>query len=289
VFSGCMVALVTPFKENLEVDYEKLEELVSWHIEQGTDAIVPCGTTGESPTLSHEEHEKVVAFVVKKVAARVPVIAGAGSNSTAEAIRLTKSARASGADGVLLVTPYYNKPTQEGLYQHYKRIAEEVDIPAILYNVPGRTGVSIAPETVARLSEIKNIVAVKEASGSMEQMSAIAASCGITLLSGDDSMTLPLLSIGGKGVISVVGNIVPGDMKAMIAAFNNKETAKAADLHKKLFPLCKAMFIETNPIPVKTAMKLLGRLNGVLRQPLWKMSEVNMKKLEGVLKDYGLL
>ena len=284
-----MVALVTPFKENLEVDYEKLEELVAWHIEQGTDAIVPCGTTGESPTLSHEEHEKVVAFVIKKAAGKVPVIAGAGSNSTAEAIRLTKSAKASGADGVLLVTPYYNKPTQEGLYQHYKKIAEEVDIPAILYNVPGRTGVSIAPETVARLSAIKNIVAIKEASGSMEQMSAIVASCGITLLSGDDSMTLPLLSIGGKGVISVVGNIVPRDMRAMIAAYNNKDTAKAAECHRKLFPLCKAMFIETNPIPVKTAMRLLGRLNGVLRQPLWKMSEANEAKLAKVLEDYGLL
>jgi 4-hydroxy-tetrahydrodipicolinate synthase len=284
-----MVALVTPFKDTLEVDFEKLEELVAWHIEQGTDALVPCGTTGESPTLSHEEHEKVVEFVIEKAAGKIPVVAGAGSNSTLEAIRLTKSAQKAGADGVLLVAPYYNKPTQEGLYQHYKRIAEEVDIPAILYNVPGRTGVSIAPETVARLSELKNIVAIKEASGSMEQMSAIAASSDITLLSGDDSMTLPLLSIGGKGVISVVANIAPRDMKAMIAAYNDRDTEKAAECHKKLFALCKAMFIETNPIPVKTSMKLLGRLNGALRQPLWPMSEANEAKLKEALGNYGLL
>ena len=288
MFSGCIVALVTPFTKNYEVDFDKLEELVNWHVAQGTDALVPCGTTGESPTLSHEEHEKVVNFVIEKAAGRIPVIAGAGSNSTAEAVRLSKSAKASGADGVLLVTPYYNKPTQEGLYQHYRKIAGDVDIPIILYNVPGRTGVSLAPETVARLSKVKNIVAIKEASGSMEQMSAIASSCDITLLSGDDSMTLPLLSIGGVGVISVVGNIVPKDMKAMIEAYRKKDTAGAAQLHKKLYPLCKAMFIETNPIPVKTAMKILGRLNGVVRLPLWKMTDANEAKLEEALEAYGL-
>jgi len=288
VFSGCIVALVTPFTKSYEVDFEKLEELVNWHIAQGTDALVPCGTTGESPTLSHEEHEKVVKFVIEKAGGKIPVIAGAGSNSTAEAIRLTKSAKQSGADAVLLVTPYYNKPTQEGLYQHYSRIAGEVDIPIILYNVPGRTGVSLSPETVARLSKVKNIAAIKEASGSMEQMSAIASRCDITLLSGDDSMTLPLLAIGGVGVISVVGNIAPKDMKTMIEAYRKKETGKAAELHKKLYPLCKAMFIETNPIPVKTAMKILGRLNGVLRLPLCKMSDANEAKLEKALEAYGL-
>lgn len=289
MFKGCIVALVTPFKENGEVDFAKLEELVSWHIKQGTEAIVPCGTTGESPTLSHEEHEKTVEFVIKKAAGRIPVIAGTGSNSTSEALRLTKSAAKAGADGALLVVPYYNKPTQEGMYQHFKKIAEEVDIPIILYNIPGRTGVNLAPETVARLAGIKNIVGIKEASGQMDQVSAIISSCDITVLSGDDSMTLPMLSVGGKGVVSVIANIVPKDMIALIDAYNKKDTKKAADWHKKLFALCRAMFIETNPIPVKTAMKMLGMLNGVMRLPLCKMSDANEATLKSALKDYGLL
>jgi len=288
MFSGCLVALVTPFSGD-GVDYKKLSELVRFHLEQGTDGIVPVGTTGESPTLSHKEHREVIEFVVKEVAHKVPVVAGTGSNSTAEAVELTRFAKKVGADGALIITPYYNKPTQEGMYLHFKKIAEEVDIPIVLYNVPGRTGVSIAPETVARLAELKNIVAVKEASGSVDQASRIRSLSDITLLSGDDSLTLALLSVGGKGVISVVANLVPGDMKAMIEAFNRGDIKRAGELHLRLFPLCRAMFIETNPIPVKTAMKLLGRLNGQLRLPLSPMSPANEEKLSKVLRDYGLL
>ncbi len=288
MFSGCLVALVTPFSGDA-VDYKKLSELVQFHLEQGTDGIVPVGTTGESPTLSHEEHREVIEFVVKEVGRKVPVVAGTGSNSTAEALELTRFAKKVGADGTLIITPYYNKPTQEGMYLHFKRIADEVDIPIVLYNVPGRTGVSISPETVARLAELKNIVAIKEASGSVDQASNIRSLSDITLLSGDDSMTLALLSVGGKGVISVVANLVPKDMKAMIEAFSGGDVQRAAELHIRLFPLCRAMFIETNPIPVKTAMKLLGRLNGQLRLPLSPMSHANEEKLSKVLQNYGLL
>ena len=287
MFSGCIVAQVTPFKEG-EVDFKKLDELVEFHLEQGTDSISPCGTTGESPTLSHEEHEAVIENVVRKVAGKIKVLAGTGSNSTAEAIRLTRYAKKAGADGALMVSPYYNKPTQEGLYQHYKTVAEEVDIPIVLYNVPGRTGISIAPETVARLSKLKNIVAIKEASGSLDQASAIRALSDITILSGDDSLTLPIMSIGGQGVVSVVTNIVPQDVSAMVRAFKEGKTTEAEERHRRLFPLCRAMFIETNPIPVKTAMRLLGRLNGDLRLPLCPMQPANEEKLKRALKDYGL-
>jgi 4-hydroxy-tetrahydrodipicolinate synthase len=271
------------------VDYKKLGELVEYHIENGTDAIVPCGTTGESPTLTHEEHERVISEVIQKASGRINVIAGTGSNSTSEALRLTKSAKKAGANGSLQITPYYNKPTQEGLYQHFKTIAEEVDIPLILYNVPGRTGVSITPETVARLAEIKNIVGIKEASGNIDNASQILHLCNITVLSGDDSLTLPIMAVGGKGVISVIANIVPGDVARMVHDYSNGSLTDAQEMHGKLFPLCRAMFIETNPIPVKTAMHLLGRLNGEMRLPLCKMSKENEAKLASALKKYGLL
>ena len=288
MFSGCLVALVTPFA-NGDVDYDKLGELVDWHLTQGTDGLVPCGTTGESPTLSFQEHEQVIATVVKRVEGRIPVVAGTGSNNTAEALRLTRFAKDAGADGALMITPYYNKPTQEGMYRHFRTVAEEVDIPIVLYNVPGRTGINLAPETVARLAEFPNIVAVKEASGSLDQASSIASLCDITLLSGDDSLTLPLLAVGGKGVISVVANIVPRDMKAMIEAFQGGHIQRAQRLHLKLFPLCRAMFLETNPIPVNTAMKMLGMTNGAVRLPLCEMAEANQAKLRQALTDYGLL
>jgi len=288
MFTGCMVALVTPFRDG-EVDEAKLKDLVEFHVTEGTDALVPCGTTGESPTLSHPEHDRVVELVVESAAGRVPVLAGAGSNNTAESLRLTRHAREVGAQGVLSITPYYNKPTQEGLYRHFMTVADEGGMPMVLYNVPGRTGVSIGPETVARLAAHPNIVGIKEASGSLDQASAILSLCDITLVSGDDSLTLPLMSVGGKGVISVVANIVPADVKAMIEAFNAGDTAEATEWHRKLFPLCRAMFYETNPIPVKTAMRLLARLNGDLRLPLCPMSEANDERLKRALADYGLL
>jgi len=288
MFQGCMVALVTPFKRG-KVDYKKLDELVDFHLSQGTDVIVPCGTTGESPTLDFEEHEKVIEAVVKRVRGRVPVLAGTGANSTAEALRLTVFAEKAGADGALLVTPYYNKPEPDGMYEHFKAISKAVEFPLVLYNVPSRTGRSIDPTTVARLAELKNIVGIKEASGSMDQASEIRRLCDIDIYSGDDSMTLPILSIGGKGVISVVANIIPRDVKAMIKAFNNGDIKKAQKLHLKLFPLCKAMFIETNPIPVKTAMKMLGMLNGEMRLPLSRMRPENVRKLRKTMKEYGLL
>ena len=288
MFSGCLVAMVTPFTQD-GVDYGKLKELVQFHLQEGTDGLVPAGTTGESPTLSHEEHKKVIEVVVKEAAHKIPVVPGTGSNSTAEALELTRFAKDVGADGALLVAPYYNKPTQEGLYLHFKKIADEVDIPIVLYNIPGRTGIPITPETVARLAKHKNIVGIKEASGSMDQTSEILSLSDVTVLSGDDSLTLPLMSLGAKGVISVVANIVPKDMKALIDAYNWGEVEKAADLHRRIYPLCRAMFLETNPIPVKTAMKMLGRLNGLLRLPLCPMAPANEEKLKKALKDYGLL
>ncbi len=288
MFTGSIVALVTPFKDGL-VDYDKLAELVEYHIENGTNGIVPCGTTGESPTLTHEEHGKVVSKVVEKANGRISVIAGTGSNNTSEALSLTKDAKKAGADGALMITPYYNKPTQEGLYKHFKAIAEEVDIPIVVYNVPSRTGVAISPETVARLYEMENIVAIKEASGSIDQTSQILALCDITVLSGDDSLTLPIMSVGGKGVISVVANILPRDTSEMVSKFLNGMVKESLEIHKRLFPICRAMFIETNPISVKTAMKLLGRLNGEMRLPLCEMSNEHEGQLHSILKENGLV
>ncbi len=286
-FHGSIVALVTPFK-NGKLDEKTLVKLVRRHIEAGTDGIVPVGTTGESPTLSFEEHERVIEVVVEAAHHEVPVIAGTGANSTDEAIYLTKFAKKAGADGALLVTPYYNKPTQEGLYRHYKVIAEKIDIPLVLYNVPGRTGVSLAPETVARLARIPNIVAIKEATGSMDQTSQILSLCDITVLSGDDSLTLPLLSIGAKGAISVIANILPEAVAQMVDAYFKGDAMKARELHYQMFPLCRALFIETNPIPVKRAMKLLGYCSDELRLPLCEMREPNEKILIKAMKDYGL-
>ncbi|MHC4321606.1 MAG: 4-hydroxy-tetrahydrodipicolinate synthase [Planctomycetota bacterium] len=288
MFTGSIVAMVTPFKDGV-VDYDKLGELVDYHVENGTNAIIPCGTTGESPTLTHREHGEVVAKVIEVANGRVPVIAGTGSNNTSEAISLTRHAKETGADGSLIITPYYNKPTQQGLYDHYKAILDEVDIPVIIYNVPSRTGVSISPETVAKLYECGNIVAIKEATGDIDQASQILNLCDIDVLSGDDSLTLPIMSVGGKGVVSVLANILPREVSELASSILNGEIENAQRLHRSLFPLCKAMFIETNPIPVKTTMKLLGRLNGEMRLPLCNMSDEHEGQLKKVLEENGLI
>lgn len=288
-FAGLTVALITPYRGG-EVDYTALQRLVDWHVDQGTDCLAPVGTTGESPTLNHDEHERVIAAVVEGAEGRIKVMPGTGSNSTSEAIRLTKFAAKCGATGALMVGPYYNKPTQEGYYRHFAAVAEKVDLPIVLYNIPGRTGSNILPETIARLAEIPSIVAVKEATGSMDQASQIASLCNITLLSGDDSLTLPLMSIGGRGVVSVVGNIVPRDMKALVAAFDSGNLAQALHWHRKLFPLCRDMLgAATNPIPLKTAMKLLGRDTGELRLPMCPMDEAGEGRIRQTLLNYGLL
>jgi len=288
MFNGSIVAMVTPFKDG-EVDYDKLGELVQYHIDNGTNAIIPCGTTGESPTLTHREHGEVIGKVIEAAAGRIPVIAGTGSNNTSEAVSMTRHAKETGADGSLIITPYYNKPTQQGIYEHYKAILEEVDIPIIIYNVPSRTGVSISAETVARLAEFDNIVAIKEATGDIDQASQILNLCDITVLSGDDSLTLPIMSIGGKGVVSVLANILPREVSELTSSFLKGEIENAQRLHNSLFPICKAMFIETNPIPVKTAMKLLGSLNGEMRLPLCDMSDEHKRQLKIALEKYGLV
>jgi len=286
-FHGSITALVTPFKSG-KVDEKALVNIVKRQIVSGTDGLVPVGTTGESPTLTHDEHHRVIQIVVQAAAGKVPVIAGTGSNSTAEAVSLTKFAKKAGADGALLAAPYYNKPTQEGLYRHYAAVAKAADLPIVLYNIPGRSVVNIAPDTVARLAKIPNIVAIKEASGSMDQASHIMTLCDIDVLSGDDSLTLPLLAMGGKGVISVVSNLVPGDVSSMVDAFFAGDHEKARQAHLKLFSLCRAMFIETNPIPIKRAMNLMGYCSDEIRLPLCEMSEHNEKVLVKALKDYGL-
>ncbi len=289
MFAGLTVAMITPFK-NGEVDYDALRKIVDWHVAEGTDCLAPCGTTGESPTLNHDEHEKIVATVCECARGRIKVMAGTGSNSTREAIRLTKSAKKAGANGALMVGPYYNKPTQDGYFKHFAAVAEAVDLPIVLYNIPGRTGSNILPETIANLAKLPTIVAVKEATGSMDQASAIAALCDITLLSGDDSLTLPLMSIGGRGVVSVVGNVVPRDMKALVAAWDAGKRDEAIRLHYKLFTLCRDMLgISTNPIPVKTALRMLGRDTGELRLPLCTMDASQEAKLAQTLKAYGLM
>lgn len=291
MFKGSIVAIVTPFK-NGKIDEKKFRELIEFQIENGTSGIVPCGTTGESATLSFEEHDRVIEITIEQVKKRVPVIAGTGSNSTEEAIMLTRHAEKVGADGSLQVSPYYNRPTQKGLYEHFKAIANAVKIPIILYNIASRTGVNIEPETIARLAtDCKNIVGVKEASGNLDQMSRIRQLCpeSFQLISGDDSLTLPVLSIGGIGIISVVANIAPRDVADMVSAFEKGDIEKAQGLHYKLLPLIKAAFIETNPIPVKTAMGLLGMCEPDLRLPMCPMSPENSEKLKKALKDYGLL
>jgi len=290
MFKGAIVAIVTPFK-NGRVDEEKLRELIEFQIENGTDGIVPCGTTGESPTLSHEEHDRVIEITVDAVKKRVPVIAGTGSNSTAEALRLTEHAREVGADGALMVCPYYNRPTQEGLYQHYKTVAEKVKIPIIIYNIPGRTGVNLLPETMARLAKVPGIVGTKEASGSLKQMHEVIQLCGpdFAVLSGDDFFTYPLLCLGGHGIISVISNIVPKDMAALVDAFAAGDLQKAKDLHYRMVPLVDSLFIETNPTPVKAALAMMGKIEYEVRLPLVKMSETNYDKLRKSMTNYGLL
>ncbi len=290
MFKGSIVAIVTPFKDG-RIDEEVYRKLIEEQIEGGTSAIVPCGTTGESATLSMEEHGRVIDIAVDAVKKRVPVIAGAGGNSTREAIELTRHAKAAGADATLQVTPYYNKPTQEGLYRHFSAIAQAVSFPQVLYNVPGRTSVNMLPETVARLAELPEIKAIKEASGSLAQMADILNLAGekIILLSGDDNVTLPVLSIGGKGVISVVANLIPEDNAKMIQAWEEGRADEARQRFFRIFPLCKAMFYETNPIPVKTGLALMGKIDGEMRLPLSPMAPANVEKLRKDLQAYGVL
>jgi 4-hydroxy-tetrahydrodipicolinate synthase len=290
MFKGAIVALVTPFKKG-RVDEEALRALIEMQISNGTDGIVPCGTTGESATLSHEEHDRVIEITIEAVRKRVPVIAGTGSNSTAEALRLTKHAHEAGADGVLMVTPYYNKPTQEGLYQHFQAIAAEVPIPVILYNVPGRTGGNLLPETVLRLASVPNIVGIKEASGSLKQIMDVIHLCpdDFSVLSGDDAVALPVLAMGGSGVISVFANVAPADMAGMIDAYQAGDMAKARKMHYRMLPLMDALFIETNPIPVKAALAMMGLIDYEFRLPLCRLSQTNEDKLRNILTAYGLL
>ncbi len=288
-FAGHSVAMITPFR-NGEVDFDAIGRLVDLQVEAGTTCLCPVGTTGESPTVSHEEHERIIAAVVEAAAGRVKVMPGTGSNSTSEALRLTRFAARSGADAALVVAPYYNKPTQEGIYQHYQALAEAVDLPICVYNIPGRTGKNIEPETIIRMAELPNISMVKEATGSMDQASQILSATDLTVLSGDDSLTLPLLAIGGRGVISVVGNMVPGDVVAMLQAFEAGNLTEARRWHQKLFPLCRDMLsLATNPIPIKAAMKLLGRDTGELRLPMTPLDADQEARLRQTLSAYGLL
>ena len=289
MFTGAMVALATPF-QNGKIDFRTLDELINFQLENGIDAIVPVGTTGESPTLSHEEHKKVIERVVKVVRGEVPVIAGAGSNSTAEAIELAAFSKKVGADATLQVDPYYNKPTQEGFYQHFKAIAEEVNLPIVLYDIPGRCGAGMTPETIVRLSELENVAAIKDATGKLDHVSEIATRCDLTILSGDDSLTLPIAAVGGKGVISVVANIVPADVKAMTDLILEGDLVSARQWHNKLFTLCRSLLsLATNPIPIKAAMSMLNLAPEEMRLPMMPLEDGKRAVLEQVLKDYGLL
>ena len=290
MFSGSIIAIVTPFR-NGKVDERALGDLIEWQIAQGTNGIVPCGTTGESATLTHEEHHRVVKLVVEVVKRRVPVIAGTGSNSTDEAISLTRHAKEAGADGALLITPYYNKPTQEGLYRHYKAVAEAVDIPQVLYNIPSRTGVNMLPATVARLAVMKTIVGIKEGSGSVQQASEIAQTCGdrLSVLAGDDALTLPMMAVGAKGVITVTANVMPKEMAQLVAAFLAGRVDEARRLHFALSPLFTALFYETNPIPIKEALGMMGKIDPELRLPLCAMSPDNRNQLARVMKELRLI
>ena len=290
-FHGSIVALVTPFR-NGAVDEDKLRELVEFHVSNRTDGIVPCGTTGESPTLSHDEHKRVVEVVIEAAQGRIAVIAGTGSNSTSEAIDLTRHAKRAGATGALVVNPYYNKPTQEGLYRHFRAIADTVDIPIIVYNIAGRTAVNVETDTLARLvKDCKNIVGVKEASGSLDQMTQVVLACGpdFAVLSGDDNLTLPLMAVGGVGVISVIANIVPRETAELTHAALNGDWKQARDLHHRLYPLCRAAFFETNPIPIKEAMAMMGMVEPEFRLAMCRMADANRERLRGVLKSLGLL
>ncbi|MBD0315321.1 MAG: 4-hydroxy-tetrahydrodipicolinate synthase [Nitrospiraceae bacterium] len=290
MFTGSLVAIVTPFRKG-QFDERAFADLIEWQIAKGTNGIVPCGTTGESATLSHEEHNRVIELTVEVVNRRVPVIAGTGSNSTEEAIALTRHAKAAGADAALLITPYYNKPTQEGLYRHYRAVAESVALPLILYNIPGRTGVNMAPSTIARLSSIPTVVGVKEGSGSVQQASEIVQLCGdrLTVLAGDDALTLPMMAVGGQGVITVTANLVPAEMAALVKAFADGQVEEARRIHFQLSPLFAALFYETNPIPVKEALGMMGKIDPELRLPLCPMAQETREKLACVLKDARLI
>jgi 4-hydroxy-tetrahydrodipicolinate synthase len=289
MFAGCTVALVTPFRDGA-VDEAALRRLVEWHVAQETPTISPVGTTGEAPTLSHDEHERVMAIVVETAAGRARVLPGTGSNSTAEAIRLTRFAARAGADGALLVSPYYNRPNQEGLYRHFAAVADAIDLPLVLYNIPGRTGRNLEPETVERLARYGPIVAIKEAAGSLDQVSELLVRTNLTVLSGDDSLTLPMLSVGAEGVISVVANLVPRDVAALVRSFQAGHNEEARQRHARLFPLCRDLLgLAPNPTAVKAAMSLLGRGNGELRLPLCPLDETLLESLRHVLFRYGLL
>ncbi len=288
-FAGLSVAITTPFRDD-QVDYDLLRKQIDFQVDAGTVCLCPVGTTGESPTLSHDEHERVIAAVVEHAAGRIKVMPGTGSNSTSEALRLTRFAEKCGADAALVVAPYYNKPTQEGFYLHYKALAEAVGIPICVYNIPGRTAKNIEPETIARMGELANITMVKEATGSMDQASQIVALSNLTVLSGDDSLTLPLMAVGARGVISVVGNIIPRDMISLVRAFDSGDMAEAQKWHRKLFPLCRDMLgLATNPIPIKAAMRLLGRDSGHMRMPMTPLDAPGEAKLRSTLGKYGLL
>ncbi len=287
MFTGSMVALATPFK-NGAVDEEKLPELVEFQLSKGTDAICPCGCTGEAATLSHNEQIRVIEIVIEAVAGRGKIIAGTGSNNTEEALELTRRAKQAGADGALMITPYYNKPTQGGLINHYTRAAK-IGLPVMLYNVPSRTGVNMLPETVAELSKVENIAAIKEAGGSVDQVSVILSLCDINVLSGDDSLTLPMMAVGAKGVVSVAANVAPAEIKALIEDFNEFNMEEAQRIHYELLPLFKALFCETNPIPVKRALSMMGLIENELREPLMPLSAENEPKLKAVLEELGIL
>ena len=288
-FAGLSVAIVTPFRDG-EVDMERLREQVEFQVAAGTTCLCPTGTTGESPTLSHDEHEAVISRVVEVADGRIKVMPGTGSNSTAEALRLSRWAEKENADALLMVAPYYNKPTQAGFYEHYKAVAEQVGLPICIYNIPGRTGANIHPETINGVGELDNIALVKEATGSIDQASEIISGSELTVLSGDDSLTLPLLSIGGEGVISVVGNVIPEDMIQMTNSYLDGRVDEAQDWHRKLFPLCRDMLgLATNPIPIKAAMQMLGKDSGEVRLPMTPLEDGQLESLRGTLVDYGLM
>jgi 4-hydroxy-tetrahydrodipicolinate synthase len=292
MFEGSLVALITPFKDGV-IDRDTLKKLINFHIENGTDAIVVAGTTGESATLTYQEHEDLIKMAVEFAEGKIPIIAGTGANATHEAINLTKSAEKAGANGSLQIVPYYNKPTQEGIYQHFKAIAEETNLPLILYNIPSRTGVDMLPETFARLySDFPNVIGIKEATGNITRVSEMInlTNPEVLILSGDDAMTLPLIALGGKGVISVANNIIPREIANMCRYALNKEYDKALEIHNKYWKLFKALFIETNPIPVKTAAYLMGLIDKLeFRLPLYYMKKENEEKLKEVLKEYNLI
>jgi len=290
MYSGSFPALVTPFKANFDIDFEAYGRLIDWQIEQGTNGIVPCGCSGEAATLSHDEQKQLIRFAIERVAGRVPVVAGTGSNNTREAVGLTAFAKEAGADGALLITPYYNKPTAAGQIAHYTAVAESAGgLPIMLYNVPGRTATKLEPETIAELNKVANIVSVKEACGSVDQVSAIIGLCDINVMSGDDSLTLPMMAVGAKGVVSVAANVVPAQIAALTAKANAGDFAGAREIHYAMLPLFKGLFIETNPMPVKACLAKMGMIENVLRLPLTPVLDATSKKLDAILKDLGLI